>query len=427
MSSHQTLALLGGDALVDKATTLPRWPQINEADVAAVVGHLREGELSAYEVEEGPLFDFEAELRGYFGVEHALLVANETAAVHSAVFGLGLKPTDEVIVPTCTYAGTGAPVLHLGATVRLVDIDPESGNPTLDQIAGALNERTRAVIVAHAWGLPSDLPALCEYLEKRNVLLIEDAARAFGTRCRGQEVGTFGIAGCLSLHELKTVPGGEGGILLTNSREIYERAVALGHYYRCKVGLHLSLPELTPFRDSGLGLNLKIHPLAATLARSQFRRLPERLAAMEENRAQLAKLVSGLPGIRMQQLPPCADRVSYYGFNFHWRTPPESGLPTRDAIVKALKAEGIPASLPGTPLLHRLELFRRPERANLLGRVVGPTSDADFPGAVAHYNTLLRLQTLFRPAPQWVKRYADALEKVINNLPALAAWEEKGS
>jgi dTDP-4-amino-4,6-dideoxygalactose transaminase len=427
MGNTQTLALLGGTPLVEKGTPFPRWPQIDEADVEAVVSQLRHGELSAYEVEEGPLFDFEAELREHFGVKYALLVASETAAMQSAVFGLGLKPGDEVIVPTCTYPGTGAPVLHLGATVRLVDIDFESGNPTLDQIINALNDRTRAVIVAHAWGLPADLPALCEYLGKRDILLIEDAARAFGTRCEGREVGTYGVAGGMSLHELKAVPGGEGGILLTSSRKIYERAVALGHNFRCKSTLHLSLPELTAFGESGLGLNLKIHPLAAALARSQFRRLPERLAAMSENRAQLAALVVGLPVIRIQQLPPWADRVSHYGFNFHWRPTPESGLPTRDAVVKALKAEGIPASLPGTPLLHRLELFRHPDRANLPGRVVGSTQDADFPGAVAHYNTLLRLPTLFCLAPQWVKRYADALEKVISNLPALAAWEEKGS
>jgi perosamine synthetase len=425
MSNSTELALLGGEPIVPRGTVLPRWPQIEDADVEAVITHLRHQDLSAYEVDGGPLFDFEAELREHFGVPHALLVASGTAAIQSALFGLDLEPDDEVIVPTCTFPGTAAPVLHAGGTVRLIDVDPETGNPTLDHIDGALNGRTRAVILAHAWGLPPNLPEICSYLAKRNIPLIEDAARAFGTRCMGKEVGTFGLAGCLSLHELKAVPGGEGGILLTKSREVYERAVALGHYYRCKVDLHLSSTDLHAYRDSGLGLNLKIHPLGATLARSQFRRLPARIEAMAENRARLAKLTFGLPAFEMQQPPPWADKVSYYGFNFHWRPKPGGPAPSRDTVVKALRAEGVPASLPGNPPLHRLELFRHPERLKLHGRVVGSTDDAAFPGAVLHHQTLLRLPTLFWPAQEWVERYANALKKIINNLAELARREKR--
>ncbi len=425
MGSAGKLALLGGEPITTDSP--PRWPEINERDIQAVGAQLQDGELSAYEVVSGPLFEFEAELRARFQSEHALLVGSGTAALQSALFGLGVGPEDEVVAPSITFPGTAAVVLHFGATVRIADVDPDTGNPGIEQLRAVITERTRAVILAHAWGLPADLPEIVPYLNTLGIPLVEDAARAFGTRCMGREVGSLGVTGCLSFHELKAVPAGEGGVLLTQDREIYERAVALGHYFRCKDKLHLSLPALTRYRDSGIGLNLKIHPLAACLARSQLSRLDARLVAMAENRAELAALVAGHPGYRMQQTPPWAERVSYYGFNLHWQPPPEGPAPYVKTVVKALRAEGIKASTAGSPPLFCLPLFREPEMSGLRGRVQGSREGGDFPGATAHVASLLRLPTLFSSNRVWIHRYAAALEKVFDNLAALANWEKAES
>jgi len=422
LSSARALALFGGQPITTESR--PRWPEIDDRDVDAVVAHLRAGELSAYEVLSGPLFEFEAELRTRFDSEHALLLSSGTAALQSAIFGLGLGPGDEVVAPSVTFPATASIALHFGATVRLADVDSETGNPGVEHLRSAITERTRAVIVAHAWGLPADLPSIVPFLKERGIALVEDAARAFGSRCQGREVGSFGVAGCLSFHELKAVPAGEGGVLLTADRRIYERAIALGHYFRCKDPRHLSLPDLVRFRDSGLGLNLKIHPLAACLARSQLSRLEERLTAMAANRTELADLVAGHPGYAMQQVPPWADRVSHYGFNLHWGSQAEWPSPSIKAIVKALRAEGVIASTAGSPPLFRLPVFRDPDLVGLPGRVVGRLEDSDFPGATAHVASLLRLPTLFSRNPKWVHRYASALDKVYDNREALASWEK---
>ena len=423
MTVSSKLALLGGEPVVPLGTSRPRWPLIHEEDVEAVTKHLRCHELSAYEVLDGPIFEFEKELTSYFGARYALLVANGTSALYSAISALRLRPEEEVVVPACTFPATGAPVLHLGATVRLADVDPETGNPTLEHLRSAINERTRAVMVAHAWGLPADMPSIVPFLRNSGIPLIEDAARAFGTRCGGQEMGSFGLAGCFSLHELKGVPGGEGGLLITSDRTVYERSVALGHYYRCKEALHLSQPDLLVFRDSGLGLNLQIHPLAAALARSQFRRSPQRLEILSRNRECLKSASAGLPGLTIQEVPMWAERVSHYGFNFHWRPDGLVSAPSRSTVVQALQAEGIGASGPGNPSLHQLPLFRQPGTANLPGRVAGTLEDHVFPGSVEHHRTLLRLPVLYEPDSQWLCYYRNALEKVTCSLADLHRWE----
>jgi dTDP-4-amino-4,6-dideoxygalactose transaminase len=210
---------------------------------------------------------------------------------------------------------------------------------------------------------------------------------------------------------------------LTSDRQIYERAIALGHYFRCKSPIHLSLPGLVDYHDSSLGLNLKIHPLAAALARSQFRRLDRRLDAMSENHAHFAAAVAGSAGFRIQQTPPWAQRVSRYGFNVHWRSQ-GADMPSLKAVVAAIKAEGVKVSTAGSPPLFRLPLFRRPEDSGLPGTVAGPRDDSAFPGASRHVASLLRFPSLFSSNPIWVERYARALDKVDRNLGALASWEK---
>lgn len=420
MPRGATLALVGGTPVVSQR--LPRWPEITDADVEAVLHHLRGEEMSAYEVVDGPLFDFERELSERFEVQHALLTASGTAALQSAIFGLGLGVGDEVVVPAITFQATGTVPLHFGLAVRIADVDPESGNPGVDQLARAITSRTRAVVLAHAWGLPAELTVIRPFLERQGIALVEDAARALGSRCGGRYVGSFGVAGCLSFHELKAVPAGEGGVLLTSDRRIYERAVALGHYFRCKSPHHLSLPDLLPYRESSLGLNLKIHPLAACLARSQFSRLDARLDTVSSHRAYLTTRVADVPHVVMQQVPSWADRVSHYGLNLHWR-PPHDCAVSVNTVVKALRAEGVHASTIGSPPLFRMPLFRLGGGPDLPGRVAGPVEDACFPGAMAHAGSLLRLPTLFSPSSDWIDMWVEALHKVTDNLNELQQWE----
>lgn len=422
MLKTQRLALLGGTPLITEP--LPRWPSIDDQDISAVLNTLKNEELSAYEVNSGPLFDFEAELRARFNVKYALLVSSGTAALQSSIFALSIGPGDEVIVPSIGFPGTASVVLHSGATVRFTDVDPDTGNPSIEHIKKAITKNTKAVIIAHAWGIPADLQTIIPYLKSKKIHLIEDSARAFGSTCCGQEVGTFGDLGCFSFHELKAVPAGEGGLLLTNNREYYERAVALGHYFRCKDPIHLSSSDMRAYCDSSLGLNLKIHPIAASLARSQLSKLDTRLKEMEQNHTQFSNEISKFPYCSIQGRPQWADKISYYGFNFHWVPPADGAYPSVSAMKSAFRAEGLNVSMIGSPPLFQLPLFKiSTSEGPLPGHTAGYMDDEDFPGAINHSKTLLRFPTLFSRESEWIDKYIATLNKIMSNLNELTKWE----
>lgn len=421
-SNWRKLALLGGEPLVKEE--FPKWPEIDKTDVDSVVHTLLHEELSAYEVIDGPLFNFEKELRERFNVNYALLVGSGTAALQSAAFALNIGPGDEIIVPTITFPGTASVFLHFGATVRFVDVDPVTGNPSVETILNSVTSSTKAVVVAHAWGIPVEVDRLYTNLSSKGIYLIEDSARALGSQCNGIGIGTIGDIGCFSFHELKTIPAGEGGLVLTNNREFYERAVAYGHYFRSKEKMHLSTSPLAKYHDTGLGLNLKIHPLAASLARSQFKRLDIRLANMETNHNLFDTYLNGSKYYKSQKKPEWANRISYYGFNFLW-DPDENGINVSlDTLIKAFRAEGVHASLIGNPPLFQMNLFKDSvTEGPLPGKVVGSIDDSNYPGSIKHASMLCRFPNIVNENPKWINYYLDVLEKVAINLELLSKWQ----
>lgn len=425
MSNIKKLALVGGEPIV--SSPFPKWPIITDQDIDAVVSTLKNEELSAYEVVNGPLYDFEQEICHRFNVKYALLVSSGTAALQSAMFALNLEPHDEVICPTISFPATASIALHFGASVRFVDVDKHTGNPSLDQIKHAITDHTRAVIIAHAWGLAAELKAIAPYLKQRGIVLIEDAARALGGSCDGMDIGTIGDIGCFSFHELKAIPAGEGGVVLTNNRNYYERAVALGHYFRCKEKYHLFSSNLTRYKDSSLGLNLKIHPLAASLARSQFKYLDSRIETLEKNHKLFSDYLDDYPFCSAINKPIWVERAFYYGFNFRWISEQCDYSISLNTIVSAFRAEGIHAAPIGNPPLYQLPLFADSVSNNrpLPGRVVGSIDDYNFPGSVEHAITLCRLPNVVSTNPIWIKYYSDAFEKIFSNLDRLAYWEQQ--
>ncbi len=421
MSELKKLALMGGTPSVNEK--FPKWPQITDEDVREVVSTLQTYNLSAYEVIDGPLFDFELELREQFHVKYALLVGSGTAALQSAAFAIDLKPGDEIIVPTITFPGTASVFLYTGASVKFVDVDKYTGNPTFDQIKEAIGEKTKAVVVAHAWGISAEVDVMKKYLSEKNIVLIEDSARALGSQCNSIPVGTIGDIGCFSFHELKMVPAGEGGVFLTNNREYYERAVALGHYFRSKEKYHISTTNMARYQDSSLGLNLKIHPLAASLARSQFSRLDSRISNMKINYEKFEGFIQNSQMFEPLRIPKWANRISHYGFNFLRKCDNDMSISLNTLIV-ALRAEGISATKIGNPPLFQMNLFKDSvKKGPLLGKVCGSINHEDFPESILHANLLCRLPNIYEIDYKWCNYYICALEKIENNIELLYKWE----
>lgn len=167
---------------------------------------------------------FEEAVKSRLGCEHAVAVNSATAALHLILEALGITAGDEVVVPTYTFAACGETVRYLGARPRLADVDPVTFNATAATIEAQLRPETKAIMVVHFGGLMADMDPILELARSRNLPVIEDAAHALPCSRDGREAGTVGTAGALSFYATKTVTTGEGGMLLTDSAEIANRA-----------------------------------------------------------------------------------------------------------------------------------------------------------------------------------------------------------
>jgi perosamine synthetase len=170
---------------------------------------------------------FESEFRNYVGSAHALSVCNGTVAIHLAMAALGIGPGDEVIVPTFTYVASVNPVHYCGATPVFVDSLADTWQIDPADVQRKITNRTKAIVCVHLYGHSCDMIALRKIATENSLFLIEDCAEGFGTRCQGRHVGTVGDIGTFSFFGNKTITTGEGGMVTTNDKTLYERALHL--------------------------------------------------------------------------------------------------------------------------------------------------------------------------------------------------------
>lgn len=245
----------------------------------------------------------EGDLREHFGVPHALLLPSCTSAIHLALLGAGVGPGDEVVVPELTWIATAAPVDYVGATVVFADVDPVTWCLSAEAVRACLTPRTRAVIPVDLYGGTPDLPALEALAAERGLLLVEDAAEAIGSTRNGRKAGTFGDAGVFSFHGSKTLTTGEGGLLLTRSAALFERALVLRDHGRAKGD--------TGFFNAEVGYKYKMSALQAALGIAQLERLEELVARKRQLFAWYAQRLGQVPGITLNA-EPAGTRNSYW-------------------------------------------------------------------------------------------------------------------
>lgn len=195
------------------------------------------GKQAYYYVEK-----FESEFAGYHGRNFALMTPNCTTALHLLLAGLGIGEGDEVIAPDCTWVGSVAGITYQRARTVLADIDPEHWCLTPASIEREITDRTKAVIVVDLYGNMPDWDGILEVCRRHNVVVIEDAAEALGSSYKGIRAGKFGLGSTFSFHRTKTISTGEGGMLLLDDKELFERCKFLrdhgrepGTYYNTEI------------------------------------------------------------------------------------------------------------------------------------------------------------------------------------------------
>ncbi|MBZ4319920.1 DegT/DnrJ/EryC1/StrS family aminotransferase [Streptomyces huiliensis] len=388
------LALLGGRPVVTAPGPHFAWPPIEDADRLETAVSIPD--------RSGIVAELEGALASYLGVRHVVTTCTGTAALHSMY---------EVIVPALTFHATATPLFHLGAHPVLADVD-DRGRLDLEDATRRITDRTKAVVAVHLWGLPEDMDALVSFADEHELMLLEDGSHAHGTTWNHRMTGTFGTASAFSLNGPKPLSAGEGGFVATDDTELYYRVLLHGQYNkRCRREIPDSHP-LARFAVTGMGLKLRIHPLAAALARTQLTRLEDCLTGRRAVAARMCTALDGVPGIRVPDLPTAA-RPSWYALPLHYEPAELGGLPI-ERFLDALHAEGATeADVPGSTCpLHIHPLFRTPG-ALLPGYADRRGQPADgFPAADYVHATTLKLPVWREGEVRLADAYTTAITKV---------------
>jgi dTDP-4-amino-4,6-dideoxygalactose transaminase len=349
-------AILGGT----KSVTLPQedlftWPIITDEDESAVLDVLRRGAMSGTEVTR----KFESEFAVWQGCKYALGCCNGTAAILEALYGCGIGTGDEVLCTSVVYWAAALPVRILGARPVFVEIDPQTLCMDPADIEHRITKRTRALIVVHNYAYPADLDPIMEIASKYNLKLLEDVSHAQGGLYKGRKLGTFGDAAAMSLMSEKSLAIGEGGMLVTDDIEIYERAIAYGHYERFTAA-NISSPELLCYAGLPLGgAKHRMNQLSSSMGIVQLRRYDERCIEIRKAMNYFWDQLEGVPGIRAHRVDEAATgstMAGWYAAHGLYR-PEELGGLSITRFAEAVRGEGAPC-YPGANLpLHQHRLL----------------------------------------------------------------------
>ena len=224
----EKLALFGGEPAIKNAPQeLFKWPIITKEDEDAVLDVIKNASYSKTNITE----QFQTEFANYLGVKYALAFTNGTQSLEAAMFAIGLGAGDEMICTTKTYWASAVPAFNFGAVPVFCNIDNNlSMDP--DDIERCITPRTKAIMVVHYFAYPCDMDRIMAIAKRHNLIVIEDVSHAQGGLYKGKRLGTFGDIAAMSMMSQKSFSAGELGMLVTNERKYYERAIAFGHYER---------------------------------------------------------------------------------------------------------------------------------------------------------------------------------------------------
>ena len=260
-----------------------------------------------------------------FNTKYAQLTSSGTAALTTAMASLGIGAGDEVIMPAFTFVASFEAVLSVGAVPVLVDID---SSLTLDPVAveAAITSKTKCIMPVHMCGSMADLDALKAICDKHQLILLEDACQSIGGTYKGKPLGSIGHAGTFSFDFVKTITCGEGGVVMTNDKEVYTKADAYTDHGHDHLGVDRGA-DLHPF----LGYNFRISELHAAVGLAQIKKLDQFLALQKKNNQILRSYLEKVPGITFRAIPdPAGDSYSF----LTWFLPSQTAT---EKVIEALK------------------------------------------------------------------------------------------
>ena len=284
---------------------------IDELEVEAVARVLRSGYLGRYGPDDDPAFGaevltLEQRVAELVGVRHAVAVNSGTSAIWTLLSALGIGPGDEVIVPGFTFVASMSAIVYAGASPVLAEVD-DTFNLDPSDVEARITSRTKAILAVHMLGAACNLDALCDIANRHGIMLIEDAAQAFGGSYHGRRLGSIGIGGAYSFNLYKTITCGDGGMLVTDVDDVYERCFALHDQG------HLPLRRGSEVGQRPyLGLNLRMTELSGAVLNVQLGKLDRILSTLRANKAALRAAIETIPGVGFRRLvDPAGDIATH--------------------------------------------------------------------------------------------------------------------
>jgi len=363
------LAILGGKAINPRGYKA-RWPEVDGEDISALQKVVESGEWWRFtEERESEVSLFEKEFALYHDARYCVALSNGTLAIQAALKALGVEAGDEVIVPAITFISSATGVIFAQGIPVFADVKAETCQIDPASVEEKITENTKGILVVHYAGYPVDMDAILEIAKKHNLFVVEDCAHAHGTEWKGRKVGAIGDTGTFSFQQSKSLTCGEGGAVLTDNEELYERVYAYHH-----IGRFFGSAK---YEHTTIGSNFRITEFQGAILRTQLKKLPGQTEIRMKNANLLSEGLKEIAGIEPLQPDERITQRGYYFYCFRYHQEEFGGLP-REKLLEALKAEGTPLGIGyGCPVYH-LPAFKNQH----FGRTGCPISCEKYKGKV---------------------------------------------
>ena len=418
------LAVYGGPRTLQDGE-VKTWPPVDKSDEALVLDAL----YSATQTRGKHSLAFEKEFAEWNGNKFAVFTNSGTAALHMGIAGCGIGAGDHVLVTSYSWSSSATCILHHDAIPIFVDIDFDTFLIDPKKIEAAITPRTKAIVVVHLHGLCADMDAIMDIAKRHNLYVIEDACQAHGAMYKGRKAGTMGHCAAFSLNQNKCLSCGEGGIFVTNDEKIYSNACKLWSF-----GETARPEQSRDFHAYALGWMYRNNELTAAFARGQLAKYDKYFEILRTNGNYLYENLNGIKGM----LQPCEPEGYVHNwYNYNLRVDfdtlgiskdTDARVRFRDAVCKAIAAEGVNACVWQRFILPEMTVFRAKNAYgngypwSIPGADEGVNyNPEDYPNALRYSKCHISIVRTLR-APNGLdiaKKVAEAVRKVFDNISSI--------
>lgn len=354
-----------------------KWPSYSENEINAAIEVLRSGKVNYWTGQQ--CREFEKEFADFCGCRYAVALSNGTVALELALRALNVGSGDEVIVPCRTFIATASSVINVGARPVFADVDQNSQNITSETIRAVLSPRTKAIIVVHLAGWPCDMDPIMVLAKEYGVKVIEDCAQAHGALYKGKPIGSLGDVAAFSFCQDKIIStGGEGGMLVTNETELWQKAWSYKDHGKSHYAMYQKdHPKGYRWVHYSIGSNWRMTEFQAAIGRIQLEKLPRWHRRRKRNAFVMSKRFEEIPALRVVQ-PPSYMEHAYYKYDVFVKPDELQETWNRDRIIENINAKGIPCFTGICPEVYLENAFEvtdyKPSHRLPVAKMLGETS-----------------------------------------------------